>query len=296
VAFSRAEQNVFVTAGNDGTVCFWRVTADKPYRIVKGHQGSVMGVAFSPDAKLLATGGGTLEHGKWAHGEIGLWNVESGERLRTLKFDDWGSNCVAFSGDGKLVCFSKNSSFDNVSSTIEVYDVSTWKCIRSISFWPGFALSVSFFPDSRQVLIAGGFCEPREQGCSPTGKIWVASANDDDAHELEKLDDGAGEWHGYFRGAAVLMTGDRFFTTKDAPRAARNVEKPQRGKPIVAVFEMRDAKNGKLIWSRDSDISTGGGSLVTVSPDGKTVGCCDQNKIMVLESESGKFVRGIGVE
>ena len=52
------------------------MTTGEEVHKLEGHNGWVPAVAFSPDGKLLATGGYPCE--------IKLWNVESGEALRTL--------------------------------------------------------------------------------------------------------------------------------------------------------------------------------------------------------------------
>src|ERR671933_29694 len=59
---------------------------------------SVHSVAFSPDGKLLASGG--------SDGTVKLWDPQSGEELRTLSGHPNIANSVAFSPDGKLLASS----------------------------------------------------------------------------------------------------------------------------------------------------------------------------------------------
>jgi WD40 repeat protein len=55
----------------------------------------VLSVAFSPDGKTLAAGGG-----RWTeHGELTLWDVATGKPLDLHGHDQW-VECVAFSSDG----------------------------------------------------------------------------------------------------------------------------------------------------------------------------------------------------
>jgi WD40 repeat protein len=66
---------------------------------LKGHCQGVMALAFSPDGKSLASGGGRL-HG---NGDIFLWDVASGnERAHTSEPFDWIKSLV-FTPDGKIL-------------------------------------------------------------------------------------------------------------------------------------------------------------------------------------------------
>jgi len=60
-----------------------------------GHSGSVNSVAYSPDGKLLASGG--------SDGVIKLWHVPTGSELRALSGHADAVRSVAFSPDGKVI-------------------------------------------------------------------------------------------------------------------------------------------------------------------------------------------------
>ncbi len=159
-------------------------TFTKPFSLV-------ISLAFSPDDKLLVTGG--------ADGEIRLWRVADGKEIFSFRgHSDWVSS-VAFSPNGKIIAscsysrsvklwdfctgeslinlqghsrvarevsFNPNGTILASSSddhTIKLWNVNTGKCIKTLKGHTNRVASVAFTPDDK-FLVSGSYDE--------TIKIW----------------------------------------------------------------------------------------------------------------------------
>jgi len=161
--------------------------------IPSGHSSSVTSVAFSPDGCLSISGSED-----WT---LKLWDVATGEEIRTFKGHSRGVTSVAFSPDGRMVLsgskdktlklwdiamgmeirtfkepFPVNSvafspdglmalsgSGDNTLSTLKLWDIATGMEIRTFKRHSSHVRSVAFSPDGRMVLSGS---------CDSTLKLW----------------------------------------------------------------------------------------------------------------------------
>ncbi|MEP6568774.1 MAG: caspase family protein [Acidobacteriota bacterium] len=187
---------------------------------------TVTSLAFSPDNKILATGGvesksnldldammkgamdprapkksknqppvdpqDFMKDMKFeAVGHVVLWDVASGQQIATLKGHGKGVTQVAFSRDGRLLA---SSSSDN---TIKIWDVATRSELRTLAGHSTNIDSLDFSPDSRLLASA---CD------DGSTFLWDVKTGEHLA-TLISLDDG-GEWmvvtpQGLFDGTPV---------------------------------------------------------------------------------------------
>lgn len=91
-----------------GPITLWDVSMRKQLTILKGKiPGSFLCMAFSPDGKILATGGHPTDVQYATDKHLKLWDLSTGERQATFKTKTRGSVlCMAFSPNGETIAFS----------------------------------------------------------------------------------------------------------------------------------------------------------------------------------------------
>ena len=112
---------------------------------IQGHAESVWPwgqprAQFSPDGRTLLSTNATRD------GLFKLWDVRTGEAIRTFEGHSDRVRSVAFSPDGRSIL---SGSDDN---TLKLWDAASGRAIRSFQGHSGAVFSVAFSPDGRSVL------------------------------------------------------------------------------------------------------------------------------------------------
>jgi WD40 repeat protein len=111
VLCSTASPDGLVLAGakRDGTIYLWDAATGREVRRLPGHRDAVWALAFSPDGKTLASGGGPLEYTVKKGGEAGsdtvirLWAVSAGKEQARCQGHRGAVRLIRFAPDGKTL-------------------------------------------------------------------------------------------------------------------------------------------------------------------------------------------------
>ena len=157
IAFS-SDSKILASGGMDRMVLLWDVQTGKALGAIR-EVGWVLSLAFSPGGDVLAVGhsfphpdgkttrtAGDIGMGvstKEHIGTINIWDVQTGNLLRTLSGHIKGTECMAFSPDGKVLA---SSGWDG---TFYLWDVQTGKKLKALPDTGALALAVAFSPDGR---------------------------------------------------------------------------------------------------------------------------------------------------
>jgi len=151
VIFS-ANGETLIAGHGDGSIHLWDVPSGELIKTIKGSDTSIMGLALSPDGKLLASTA-ILE------GRVRIWDIAKGELVQELSFEDSPALSVNFSPDGSFLAVSgaiisrKNES---VKSLVTLWNTADWKKAREFESKEGSASRVVFSPDSQVIAFRSG--------------------------------------------------------------------------------------------------------------------------------------------
>jgi WD40 repeat protein len=129
-----------------------------------GSSNSANSVAFSPDGTLLVTSGSS------SGGRVTVWNVASGNPVRTFFPSPGYSLAVAVSPDGQTM--AATDGFSSISTNISLWRLSDGALLQTLST-SGDVASLAFSPDNQTIL--AGLHENNGSDRSSSVKQWQVS-------------------------------------------------------------------------------------------------------------------------
>ncbi|MBX9258211.1 NACHT domain-containing protein [Desmonostoc muscorum CCALA 125] len=147
--------------------------------------GSILAVAFSPNGKVLATGG--------VAGEVQLWQVADGKLLSRWNAHTRWILSLAFSPNGQMLATGSDD------KSLKLWDAKTGICLETFQGHTSWVYDIVFSPDSQSLASIGDECsiklwdirkgkllrtftghstQPHSITFSPDGQMLASSANE----------------------------------------------------------------------------------------------------------------------
>ena len=232
-----------------------------------GHTGRIVTVDFSPDGKLIASGG--------EDNRVKLWDARTGLEIRTWKGLDVEPNAagvrasaVQFSPDGKLLAAGCGYGSDiGFKGVIKVWDVKTGKRVKKLSE-TRWVTRLQFSADGKR--IAYGTLNNR------VGRVWDLESGKKLAITMNEPTSSM-PW-AFNPEGSLLALGER-----TSQRFNSNIEVKNEPCDIV----LWDAKNGSKV--RTLEGCTTGVLSIAFSSDGSLLAAADRDShVMLWEVGTGK--------
>ncbi|GCA74180.1 protein TolB [Microcystis aeruginosa NIES-2520] len=250
---------------------------------LEGHDFWVNSVNFSLDGK-------TLVSGSWDN-TIKLWNVETGQEIRTLKGHDGLVFSVNFSPDGKTLV---SGSWDK---TIKLWNVETGQEIRTLKGHGGTVKSVNFSPDGKTLVSGSGDNTIKLWNVETGTEIRTLTGHNGPVNSVNFSPNGktlvSGSWDKTIK-LWNVETGQEIRTLKGHDHWVTSVNFSPDGKTLVSGSEDKTIKLWNVETGTEIRTLTGHNSLVNsvnFSPNGKTLVSGSNDKTIKLwDVETGKEI------
>ncbi|HTU18719.1 MAG TPA: protein kinase, partial [Gemmataceae bacterium] len=141
-----ADGNTFATAcGVFRSIRIWKLSGSGEKLVLSGHDGGVPCAPFSPDGRVLASG--SKDH------LVKLWDITTGQLLRTLPRFESPIQSIAFSPDGRLLATGQ---FGPTAQPVQIWDLATRQAFALPDDELGqSAYGVAFSPDGKFFAACG---------------------------------------------------------------------------------------------------------------------------------------------
>jgi|GEM_PF-1283760 len=224
-------QELLVTASDDGTAKIWDLATNDVVMTLGGHSGGTRSAVFSPDgAEMLYTSDDPSPR---------VWNIENQTERLSLVGHDLQTRSAHFSSDGKRIITGSDD------GTAKIWDAQTGEVLLTLNSHDGKVSYAVFSPDGQTIATIGNDWMVRLWDASTGEKLHEMSGHNNWTHTADFSPDGQ-----------YLVTAAEWKPTDESPSASNT----------VIIWEV---STGEMV--RTIDGHTDGVWSAQYSPDGKFI-------------------------
>jgi WD40 repeat protein len=139
IASADGKMAAWAVGGARVFICLWDLQAGKELHRVAAHEKGTESLVFSPDGRILASGG--------IEGTARLWDVAGGKETQKLTGHIQAVGHLAFSPDGKTIVTA------STDGTVRLWEVASGKNLQTIQAQLGWGRSLTFSPDGKVLAL-----------------------------------------------------------------------------------------------------------------------------------------------
>ncbi|TFI51141.1 hypothetical protein BLD44_027820 [Mastigocladus laminosus UU774] len=172
VVFTQDGQTL-ISGSSDRTVRLWNVQTGECIQILQGHTDSVWSVSLGMKRSAVSVGINEAESDDFAltneiavtqepfildhlllasagaDHRIKLWDISTGQVIKTLQGHSYGISSIVFSADSQIL-ISKD-----VGQTIKLWNIQTGQCFKTFQGYSGGVWSIALSPDGQTIIGSG---------------------------------------------------------------------------------------------------------------------------------------------
>ena len=261
-------------------------TLMKTLAVHNGAIGAITSIAITPDGTKVVSGSSDKT--------VRIWDINTGELLKTLEGHTYNVNSVAITPDGTKVVSGSSD------KTVRIWDINTGELLKTLEGHTDIVGSVVVTCDGEKV-VSGAWSHDN------TIRVWDLNTGDlickfkGNAHRHESLvlthDDKVLAPDAYYKTIKIwdLKTGELLKTLEGLTSTIESIAITPDGTKVVSgsddkTIKIWDIETGELLKTLEGHTSTI--ESIAITPDGtKVVSGSDDKTIKIWDIETGKMIK-----